>query len=135
MKGDGGMNVLVIDDEPLILNLLKRAIHQEGHSVALAKNGAEALELVKSQNFDLILTDLWLSDVSALELLTQLRNFCWRIVLMSGASNSEEIQGHHEEILQVLNKPFSIKDISSLLKQIQAQLGKNSKFEPPPTHN
>lgn len=113
------MNVLVVDDEPLILSLLQRAISQEGHDVSLAKTGREALEIVQKSSFDLILTDLWLDDTSALELISDLSNSCSYIVLMSGAStNSEEIKAH-KKIVSVLQKPFSIKDISELLKKIQ----------------
>ncbi|MEK7485061.1 MAG: response regulator [Planctomycetota bacterium] len=115
------MNILVIDDEPLILNLLKRTISQSGHSVSLAKNGAEALALVKTQNFDLILTDMWLADSSALELLNQLKNFCLKIVLMSGSYPQDTLQ-NHKEISHVLMKPFSIKDILAILQEIQRQL-------------
>lgn len=122
------MNVLVIDDEPLILNLLKRTISQSGHSVSLATTGAEALALAKTQNFDLILTDMWLTDSSALELLNQLKNFCLKIVLMSG-SYQQDITHSHKEISHVLVKPFSIKDISSLLQEIQHQLPNHN----PPT--
>jgi DNA-binding response OmpR family regulator len=114
------MNILVIDDEPLILNILKRTIQQKGHDVFLAHTVEEALQTLTHHPIDLIFTDLHLKEASATEVLQQFKSFCQRIVLMSGGSIQQEFPG----ILATFTKPFPLQDIHRLLLQTQNDLKK-----------
>ncbi len=49
--------ILVIDDEPGILDLCHRVLTQEGHSVSVTSNGEEGLELMNKESFDLVLSE------------------------------------------------------------------------------
>jgi len=61
-------DILVIDDDPTIAELLHALMERQGHRVELRTDAAEALELVRRQSFDLILTDLMMPQVSGLDL-------------------------------------------------------------------
>src|SRR5210317_1860153 len=50
--------ILVVDDEPMIREILRETLEQEGHRVAEAENGKVACDRVNSEQFDLILTDV-----------------------------------------------------------------------------
>ena len=65
-------NLLVIDDEPSLRRTLRTALESMGHKVAEAANGAQALELVLRQRFDLAFLDLRLGKENGLDLLPKL---------------------------------------------------------------
>ncbi|MEM7247160.1 MAG: sigma-54 dependent transcriptional regulator, partial [Acidobacteriota bacterium] len=66
--------ILVVDDEANVRKVLSALLEQAGHATARAADGREALELVRSQDPDLVLTDLQMPHVDGLELLAQLRD-------------------------------------------------------------
>ncbi|MDX9747591.1 MAG: sigma-54 dependent transcriptional regulator, partial [Paludibacter sp.] len=65
--------LLIIDDERSIRNTMKDILEFEKYKVVLAENGREGLELVLSQPFDLILSDIKMPEMDGMELLTQLK--------------------------------------------------------------
>ena len=67
------MKVLVVDDEPPILSLWERFLDRWGYEAATAKNGREALEMCRSRDFHLVVTDLAMPEVTGQELLRTLK--------------------------------------------------------------
>lgn len=65
--------ILLIEDEPLLANLLKQRLLKEGFEVLLAVDGEEALQVLKIKKPDLILLDIILPKVSGFELLEILK--------------------------------------------------------------
>jgi adenylate cyclase len=65
--------ILVVDDNASNRDVLERRLTREGHQVACAANGAAALELVVRQEFDLILLDLIMPEMSGFEVLRRLK--------------------------------------------------------------
>ena len=65
--------ILIVDDEPDILNALARMLTSEGHDVDCAASAEEALELLDRMSFDLVLTDLSMPRVDGFELLSRMR--------------------------------------------------------------
>jgi CheY-like chemotaxis protein len=51
------MNILLIEDDPMILKLIQFTCDKEGHTIATATNGIEAIECLKNDLFDLIISD------------------------------------------------------------------------------
>jgi len=65
--------LLVVDDNELNRDILRRCLERQGHTVVLAPNGRVALELVRSQAFDLMLLDLIMPELSGWQVLGQLK--------------------------------------------------------------
>lgn len=65
--------ILLVEDEPLLGNLLKQRLEKEGFEVTLAKDGEEALARLRETNPDLILLDIILPKISGFELLETVR--------------------------------------------------------------
>jgi CheY-like chemotaxis protein len=61
--------VLLVEDEPLLGNLLRRRLEKEGFTITLARDGQEALDALKKGEFDLMLLDIILPRISGFELL------------------------------------------------------------------
>ena len=67
-------SVLLVEDEPLLGNLLKQRLEKEGFKVILNRDGAEALKTLKDFKPDLILLDIILPKVSGFEFMETIRN-------------------------------------------------------------
>ena len=67
------MNILTVEDEALVAKLYESILSSEGHRVVIASNGAEAIEKVNEESFDLILLDLKLPDMYGTEVLKLIR--------------------------------------------------------------
>lgn len=64
--------VALVEDEPLLSNLLKKRLIKEGFDVLTAKDGEKALELIKNNKVDLILLDIILPKVSGFEFMEEI---------------------------------------------------------------
>ncbi len=71
--GDCG-HVLVVDDNRLNRLKLAKGLEQQGHTVRLAENGREALELLRSESFDLMLLDILMPEIDGFEVLRQIKD-------------------------------------------------------------
>lgn len=100
-------NVLVVDDEPGIVQLLTLVLKQNGHTVVSATNGVEGLMVYSSyhSNIDLVLADVVMPGMNGVELVARLRMIdpAVKILLMSGAVPAG-IEA--PEDLRLLRKPF-----------------------------
>ena len=61
--------ILLVDDEPSILSILSTLLDAEGHDIASATHGAKAQDLILSEDFDLMISDIRMSPVSGMDLL------------------------------------------------------------------
>ena len=66
--------ILVIEDEQLITKTLKKLLTKAGYAVTIAQSGQEAIEIIKANDFDLIITDLKMPGMSGFELSAYVRN-------------------------------------------------------------
>lgn len=71
---DSPKSVLLVEDEPILSNLLKQRLEKEGFKVILSRDGAEALKTLKDFKPDLILLDIILPKVSGFEFMETIRN-------------------------------------------------------------
>jgi two-component system, OmpR family, response regulator VicR len=114
--GSSSPTILVVDDEPEILELLQEMLQDEGYTVLTAVNGLVALELLAQTRVAIVLTDYMMPRMNGIELCTRLRadprTATMPIVLMSAAPPRDAA----DMFTLVIQKPFTIDDI---LKQIQ----------------
>ena len=108
--------VLIVDDEESMRLLVARAIAMDGHEIATAADGAEALDILTGPNgsFDLLLTDIQMPIMDGIALaLTAARDFPQlTILLMTGfADQRERASGLNAIAHDVISKPFSVADI------------------------
>jgi CheY-like chemotaxis protein len=108
--------VLIVDDEEAMRLLVARAIAMDGHEIATAADGAEALDILTGPNgsFDLLLTDIQMPIMDGIALaLTAARDFPQlTILLMTGfADQRERASGLNAIAHDVISKPFSVADI------------------------
>ena len=103
-------HLLLVDDDPSTLASLSRAFRLAGHEATVCDNAARALDLVRSEAFDLILSDVVMPGKNGIELLEDLKRAGVRtpVVLVSGQANIEmAVQATKLGALDFLEKPLS----------------------------
>ncbi|ACI91904.1 response regulator receiver protein [Afipia carboxidovorans OM5] len=114
--------ILIVDDEESMRLLVARAITMDGHEIATAQDGAEALDLVVRANgaFDLLLTDIKMPVMDGIALsLAVARDYPrLTILLMTGfADQRERASGLEAIVHDVVTKPFAIADIRTAVAE------------------
>lgn len=103
--------VLVVDDEESILDLLSRALASAQYDVDVAPNGIVALELLKKQAYDLVITDLRMPGMDGLALITEARALHRKlpVVVITGySSEASAIEAVNLGVSGYVTKPFKI---------------------------
>ena len=102
--------ILAIEDDPVLAAHLDSHLCQRGFSVTLRQDGGEIVELVRTEDFDLILMDIMLPGRSGLDVLAQLRQRQRVPVILMSALGAEQyrITGFSQGADDYLSKPFSM---------------------------
>jgi DNA-binding NtrC family response regulator len=103
-------HLLLVDDDPNTLASLSRAFRLAGHEATVCDNAARAVELLRTESFDVILSDVVMPGKSGLELLDDLKKAGVKtpIVLISGQANIEmAVKATKLGALDFLEKPLS----------------------------
>lgn len=110
--------VLVIDDDPQIHRLLRRALETYGYAVERADNGVEGLRLARSRTPDAVLLDLGLPDIGGQEVVERLRGFSAIPVIVLSARDSEpdKISALDAGADDYVVKPFSVGELMARIR-------------------
>ena len=119
------LRILIVDDEKSICDILSDFFMKEGHSVKGVYSGAKAIKLLKTEKFDLVLSDLIMPEVTGHDVLKAVHEIENRpkIGIITGLLNTGHFQ--NEEVLKadfVSRKPF---EFSELIISINKVLGKH----------
>ncbi len=68
---ESSQRILVVDDEPAVCSVLNEALHREGYSCRTCGSGEEALNLLREERFDVVITDLYMPGLSGMALMKQ----------------------------------------------------------------
>ena len=115
---------MIVDDEPLNLELLERELTDHDYTVQSARNGAEALKMVDSFVPDLVLLDYMMPDMSGLEVLKELRRrgHGLPVVMITAYATIERLaEAMKEGAYDLVTKPF---DAHHLRIVIEKALGR-----------
>lgn len=121
--------ILVVDDEPSILELVTAYLEQEGFDYRTALNGPAGLTLVRSYEPDLVVLDIMLPGMDGIEFLRQLRreSDVYVIMLTAKGEETDKIVGLSVGADDYLTKPFSPRElmarIKAALRRIRQQSG------------
>ena len=123
-----GKRVLVVDDEKLIVKGIRFSLEQDGMDVDCAYDGEEALELAKSNAYDMILLDVMLPKMTGFEVCQQIREFSNTPIVMLTAKGEDmdKILGLEYGADDYITKPFNILEVNARIKAIMRRTGKKN---------
>jgi DNA-binding response OmpR family regulator len=117
-----GPSILLVEDEPGIVDFLERGLRGEGFVVEVALDGAEGEQRALRESFDMVVLDLMLPGIGGMEVLAKLRDAKPElpvIVLTARGEIEDRVAGLDAGAVDYLVKPFSL---AELLARIRAQL-------------
>ena len=114
--------IMVIDDEPLVLDMVANVLKSEGYNVVAAQNGEEALNIgTDAGKIDLVLTDIVMPGMSGGELIQKImaRQPGIQVLYMSGYTKYTVLNhGSLESVSSFIWKPFSPADLLAKIRNI-----------------
>ena len=121
--------ILIVDDEPRILLLMKGLLKANGYEVETAKDGAAALEIVKAGGVDIVVTDLRMQPMDGMALFREVHALSPDvpvILLTAYASVETAIDAMKSGIFDYLTKPFKVEDMLACLKRAEEKIRRSA---------
>jgi CheY-like chemotaxis protein len=124
-KQGQGYTVLVADDEPEVLNLVRMMLEMEGYTILEAVNGQKTVEMLQTESPDLILLDVRMPRMSGLAVLDRLASDPETkdipVIMLSVVTTYPEVrQALRKGAVAYLSKPFELKEMVRLVDQVLA---------------
>ncbi|HEX6330169.1 MAG TPA: response regulator transcription factor [Actinomycetota bacterium] len=121
-----GPRVLVVDDEPMVREVLARYLEKEGFDVEVAEDGEQALAAYASGPHDLVLLDLMLPRVDGLEVFRRMREQAPAAVIMLTAKGEEtdRVVGLELGADDYVTKPFSPREVVARVRAVLRRSGR-----------
>lgn len=115
------MKILVCEDDYMVIKAIEHKLTREGYEVDVANEGRMAAEKLRSQDYDLVITDLLMPFTGGLELINLLKNDLQKstpIIVLSKVGNEETIiEAFKLGADDYLTKPFSPNELSIRVKR------------------
>lgn len=114
-------SLLVVDDEKLVRWTIQETMGREDFKVVAAQNGADAVEKMKTERFDIIITDLLMPDLNGIDVARKAREVHpeTKVVMMTaynGVLDKEEAR--EAGVSDFIEKPFLINDIKHVVSKV-----------------
>lgn len=117
--------LLIVDDEEIALHNLQHVMEKAGYTVTATQRGAEALTLLESQHFDVILTDLRMEGVDGMDVLKQSRALQpeAEVIFITGYATAESaVQALKHGAFYYLAKPFRLDEVRKVVAEALAKV-------------
>lgn len=107
--------ILVVDDEPAIVRLVRAKLQADGYGVITAGSGAQAIEIFDQERPDLVILDLMMPEMDGFETLRRLHQFATTPVIMLTArgSDADKLRGFESGVDDYITKPFNPDELSA----------------------
>jgi len=115
-----GGRILVVDDEPGMRDFLIYELQEEGYQTAFACNGEEALEKIKNENFQVVVTDIKMPKMDGLELLEKAKKISpyLEFIMVTGYAQIENaVKAMKEGAYDFLSKPYELNEILVVIEK------------------
>ena len=122
--------ILIVDDEKLIVKGIKFSLERDGIEVDAAYDGEDALNLAKTNDYNLIVLDVMLPKLDGLQVCQQIRDFSSVPIIMVTAKSEDmdKIMGLEYGADDYITKPFNILEVKARIKAIMRRTAKKAEL-------
>jgi len=135
---EGQQSVLLVEDDPSLLDFLVKSFTAEGYQIVKAKNGAEAIKQLDKHHIDIVISDVMMPVMDGVELCKTIKNDInyshLPVILLTAKTNTDaEIEGLESGADAYITKPFKWKQLSLIIKNLlELQLKLKQRFAQSP---
>ena len=120
---DGNETILVVEDEPALLEMTKRMLESVGYKVLATETPGEAIKLIKNPTevIQLLLTDVIMPKMSGLDLSKHLISLAPDLKCLYMSGYTADVIAHHgipDKGIHFIQKPFSRKDLAAIVRKV-----------------
>ncbi|MGD0843508.1 MAG: sigma-54 dependent transcriptional regulator [Geobacteraceae bacterium] len=119
------INILLVDDEEPVRESLQLLLKNADYLISGCGSGEEALQLLANEQFDIIVTDLFLPDITGIDILTKAKRFSpsIEVILITGHASAETaVRAMKEGAFDYITKPLNIEELRVIIaKAIEKQ--------------
>ena len=115
--------ILAVDDEKIVREVLKRLLESEGHVVTTAQNGNTAFNLVQTQDFELVISDIRMSPLDGIQLLRMIRQSkpSLPVIILTAYATAETMnESQRLGVASFLTKPFTGEEVCAVVRRVLA---------------
>lgn len=115
--------ILIIDDDPAIGDILERILKSEGHTVQSVSDGLEGVDLIKNQDVDLAIIDIFMPQKSGLEIIQEVKRTKPEVKMIAmtafGAQDDIDMRGFAERYgaVRSFEKPFDKQEVVTIVAE------------------
>ncbi|MBM7698889.1 response regulator [Kurthia huakuii] len=113
--------ILIVDDQPGIRILLQEVLKNEGYAIQTAGSGVEAVEILKNEDFDALLTDMKLPGMNGVEIIQHVVDLDKKpVIMMMTAYGEKELVDKAKSLgtAHFFKKPFEIMDVRKTINEL-----------------
>lgn len=112
--------ILIVDNEDSLRETLKKILEREGYNILTAKNGQEAIDIIREKNIHLVISDIGMPKIDGLKLLRLAKSIRpeVEVILMTGHGQTEQgLEALKEGAFDFIQKPFTKLALYKTVKQ------------------
>lgn len=120
------LEILLIDDEPIVGQRLKTGLEKMGCDVEVCKDPREALEQIRNRRFDIVITDIMMPEINGIQVLETVKetNPDTRVIIITGFATSALARETMEKgASDMIAKPFKPADLRALVAKTAHEIG------------
>jgi len=114
------IEVLVLDDEPIVGSRIKPSLEKEGYQVEIMTDSQDAVERIKQKKFDIVVTDFKMSKVTGLDLL-RIQKQLWPesvVIIITGYATMEIArEAMQSGVYDFIPKPFRLQELKEVIRR------------------
>jgi len=115
---DSSYKILLVDDELMLLELMKKYLTDQGYSITTCSNGSEALRIINKADFSVVISDLRMGEVNGFTVLRHYKEHSPHGIGILYTGTGRPDAASHPNVDVFLAKPFELFQLRDLLSQL-----------------
>lgn len=124
------MKLLVVEDEPNLLSIIRKGLSENNNEVSVAMDGRTALEMIQNHSFEVVILDIMLPDINGIEICRRLRaakNFVPILLLTALGTTENVVTGLNAGADDYMAKPFKFSELQARISALARRSNQDNK--------